>query len=383
MNILWLTHPESDYASSMLVDAFTGRNSPATRIDFYPHKWQYFGETHRYELPMIMNGCTAPAPWMEPVPDSLVDLRGSYAHDTGSHYGVADGPWLDSIAKRLENDEYDLIVLESQRMHVNVAITQLNLEHWVVKHRTPVVLLDGEDYTDLRLRLFNLRVDLVLKREYTKDISPSDSCIIGDGYGAVFVKAFPFMTTRRMVEQAVRTPRPELVFDCDASLLVGDTFPVRGDVARELEKAHKAGYLRATIGTNIPSFQGGYPLLPWEEYIKTARLSLCTIVPRGFGYDTLRFWELLPATILIAQRTELILPNTFSHAHDIFWWDTPEQCIEMVRQLVMYPPNLQASIFVNAQTRMQKYHTADARMAILMRDIENVISAKQLRGIRA
>jgi len=370
MNVLWLTHPENDYGASMLVDCFTGANSGVTNIDFYPHKWQYFDVLHKYELPNILNGCTGPTPWMSKIDDGLV--RGLLSEEVKSvgSYGVIDKAWERIVAERLRLDSYDLIVLESQRMFVQVAMNELNLSHWVSKHGTPVLLMDAEDDDGMRFRTANLRVDVVLKREYTSKISTQPECMLGGDQDAKLVLAFPFLITRGMERAASCYSFKD---NYDFVMLCGNTFPIREDIANALRDAPAfRRLLRINTGDHDQN------LLGWADYMREAKAARCSVVPRGFGYDTVRMWEHALCAPLCVQRTPLIMANPYTHMQDSLWWSTKDECLSNITR-VAESIELKEVLLHEALAHGVRHHTSRARMEIIKGALERVTNAKGLR----
>lgn len=375
MNALWITHPESDYGASMMLDGFMASEVGVRTIDFFPHKWQYLGHTHHYELPHALNGCTAPAPWMEPFPYELNGCNyGVDSQRSPGDVGYADMLWTDVVSDRLRANHYDLIVIESQRMCCIEALSLINLSHWVVKHRIPVVVIDSEDSLDMRRTIGNLRIDVFLKREYTHHIDSRTEVLMGMGSDSTLVLACPFSITERMREACDAVSTYEDSYD--ALLACGNTFPIRVEVADALRASEPD--IRVGVHINAGAHNG---TLPWNDYIAVARSARISVCPRGFGLDTVRMWEHACATALSIQRTHLLMPHQFTHGINALYWGTAQECIDVAKQVAAskaFADDIRAAGIEHAKA----HHMSKHRALAMIEAVQRISVAKNLRSFQ-
>lgn len=275
MKVLYLNHPEADYAGYGLYAGLC-QVLGADRVIDFPSKRSYHGEIHLYPSPY-------PSRW--PPEEGTVQAGG---HTEPFEYAVpTDTRAHDEteIRQMLAQGAFDLTVCEGPRKTVLSWLAAL-------RGQLPrIVLLDGEDYADIHADLIDQHaIGLYLKRE----LFPGRPQRVG----ACDVKPFPFSTC--LLERPAEGER-----DIDVHCAVGDTNPKRAQVRAAVERLGQAGYRVSTADTRREFPAGGW----WRPYVERLARSKIVVAPRGWGQDTLRRWDAPAAgALLLQERLEIIDP---------------------------------------------------------------------------
>lgn len=110
-------------------------------------------------------------------------------------------------------------------------------------------------------------------------------------------------------------------------------------------------------------FEANYPQ---EEYARQLQMSLMGLNGFGYGYDTVRYWE-LPAhgCMLLSERMPIHIPHNFADGESaVFFDDLPELEAKLAHYLAQ--PEETARIAAAGHAHLLKYHTSSARARQLL-----------------
>jgi len=342
MKVLFICHPESDYGGGFLFSGLCDVLGDKNVYD-YPLKPSYHGQVHNYSiLPHIVDGHTGPAAW---------EVSHGYAY---SNVAEPHGEIRDLIHTK----GFDFCVVESLRSGAvsNFCGLRDELRHAGI----PVVLHDGEDHPFLLscARGSNIKaIDfaLILKRELWKNTYPSPEF----DFEGTKVIGFPFSAVSTSIVRAISTVEKEK--ELEISFLAGRTCDERQHVADALRDSGFDSYVAiAPDDRNSP-----VTLKCWEHYIATMRDSKIAVSVRGFGLDTVRFWESPLCTLMLTDLPELHYVNPlvdgvhcvrFSGAHD---------CVVKARDL-LEDEERRRTIFDAGRRFVMEHHTNHARAQYLI-----------------
>ena len=101
--------------------------------------------------------------------------------------------------------------------------------------------------------------------------------------------------------------------------------------------------------------------IPPEEYYQVLLSTRIGLSCFGFGFDTVRYWE-LPAhgCMLLTERPPIHIPNNFTHEKNALFFDNLEDLEEKTHHYLQHPE--EADVIANAgHQHLKQYHTASAR----------------------
>ena len=203
------------------------------------------------------------------------------------------------------------------------------------------VLVDGEDspsFTDEQIR--GLQLDLIFKREYLYHRIYPSNC-----FPLPFASPFPAVDPL--------TERP-----VDVVFLANDNHPRRWRIHRILTQLdiHYVG----AVSHNLPV---------WDEYMGLLARAKIGITVRGFGYDTVRFWECLASGCLVlAEETLQVVPNEFIDGKHLFYFD--ENTLPWLVGHCLYHEEKRQTIAKAGQQHLLNNHTVEARAQYMLDVIE-------------
>ena len=332
MNVLFVDHPEADFLATIAYMGLHALLGPDHLVD-YPYKRSFHGETHTY--PSIYNrdpnigwqtwkvgtdgvpmGCTSPFEWMPNLPAR-----------EWSETEVVEG----LIAKR-----FDLVVLASPRTYNTFELRRLRAKAPL----PPIVLLDGEDHKDLSWNLVDeFRPCVYLKRELLN--RPNDR--------RCRVEPFPFGSPLG--------PPPALSPEKDI-----DVFFPCGNTDSSRLRACDA--LRAAFGGKFvggPTVRFGH-----AAYLDAIARAKVAVSVRGYGYDTLRRWE-IPSfpTLMLSDRLPLVTPHPFEEDRHCVYFNNPDDLIAKVRR-ALADNAWRQTVAEAGYAHLRTYHTPRARAQQLL-----------------
>jgi len=103
-----------------------------------------------------------------------------------------------------------------------------------------------------------------------------------------------------------------------------------------------------------------------KEYIKLLLQSKASLVLRGTGYDTWRYWE-APAygTALLAKKSPILIPNDFIDEESALYFDSFEELKYKINKYIL-KSNEWKEIAKNGHIHFLKYHTPKERVKELL-----------------
>jgi len=361
MRVLFINHPESDYGGAFLYEGLCLALG-AQNVHDYPSKPSYHGETHTYSLPNIPNGITCCSPWQ--------------MNFTSAWEGCAD---VDAAVRdALRSRTFDLIVAESLRARVLQTFDELA----GLIDNTPVIAQDGEDFSEIQYpALRRIRARVLLKREVPRSshgrkehLRCGFDCALRDG--DITILPFPFSCPRKTVERAdaqlssAQTQNGK--FDYDATFLCGATWPDRQQMIDTLRAVNNARVCAAISPDTARS--NPQSLYCWDDYIKIMTRSKLNISLRGFGLDTVRYWEAAACGLLCAGPLDLAIPFEFTSGENCLTFDTPAEAVELIAQWTCAERVEQfAAVRDGCLRHLRQHHTCEARARWLLNQLGGLL----------
>lgn len=331
VKVLYIDHPESDYQSALVYLGLCQELGADNVVD-WPRKPSFHGEVDTsYFLSDGTRGRTEPHVWFQ-------------AQHTRQ--------WTDGeVYRAVDADEFALIVLASPRTMNAEALRRL-VRVVGSKGTMPIVIIDGEDYDCIRWDLIEeFDPHVYFKREMISNpqvIYPAQRDRVRAAHREPSIMPLPFSSP------IAETPRP-VAKDIDVSFLAAMNVQERQKCADALTDAFGArAYTNSTR-------------LSYAEYIDVLNRSRISVSVRGFGWDTMRYWEILsmPGTFLLSDRSPLAVPKPFlSGVHcDVF--GSPEELVALARKY------LDNEIWRSAMARvghehLREHHTPAARARYIL-----------------
>ena len=252
-----------------------------------------------------------------------------------------------------------------------------SIRHWgslrsaVRANNVPVVFHDGEDYETSAWNVINdIHPVIMLKRELRKNRAPSADYV----EQGIRVVGFPFSCPSRAVYEVTKTIEHDHVEQTtnikfkilrDVVFMCGATAPERQHMARALRSCDElTSDVRISPDADKPEGED-IGLQPWDEYVKSMCQSKFVIGVRGYGLDTLRFWEALPCTVLASDFVGVHYIHPFIDGQTYIEY---EAFSELLPKLKHYKENEEErrALFMRQVGHMQAYHTTEARALWLL-----------------
>jgi glycosyl transferase family 1 len=333
MKVLFVDHPEADFLSGVLYMGL--KEILGEDVIDYPFKRSFHGETHEY--PSCYESGSGTSPWHS-------WRRGDDGRAVGTTSPFAWMPSLpgrawteDEVIDALWKKEFDLVILASPRTY-NIKDLRELVRKTGRSAMPPIVFVDGEDYSTFRWDIVDeFRPCVYLKRELLA--LPND--------GRVRIEPFPFASPVPV------TPAKEK--DIDVLFLGGGTWG---------ERNMACDVLKNTFGDR---FVGGVGVqFGYNEYLDAINRSRIAISVRGWGFDTLRYWE-IPSfeTLLVADSIPIIKPHPFEQSRTCVYFSSPQDLITAVR-CFLEDEQSRVNIARAGNEHLRKYHTARARAQQLL-----------------
>jgi len=355
--ILFINHPESDYGGAML---YTGlcRTFGAENVFDCPRKVSYHGQCHNYDIPKIQNGSTGPYPWFETTPDPWTSKN----LEPVPQITLSDKA-IQEAKQMLDANEFDLVVVESMRDVCRTVYEQLKPS--IARAAIRIVLHDGEDFSILREQIINeINPHLLLKREYP--LAWPDHMNVGG------TEVIPYPFSNAVSAIATRMPSVcETIVEreYDAVMMCGNTFPTRQALIDKLRK-HEDGmkvYLALNPDYDKTGLRSTSPLEGWLVYMAIFGGSKLGISERGFGWDTVRYWEVPMMTVLMSCKLDIRIPNPFKNMETCVEYDAAHEVPGIIKRLTREADCATLTQIYNAgKEHLLRYHTAEARVAYML-----------------
>lgn len=164
--------------------------------------------------------------------------------------------------------------------------------------------------------------------------------------------SLPFSYPKSRIPQNLRTERTETLFWA-GHRVYGVRRPILEHVERLLGK----------------DFNRRYSQIEYSESIRNARigLNLC-----GYGFDTVRFWE-LPAhgCMLLSESLPIHIPHAFEDGRHAIFFSGIETLTEKLQYFLAHPDEAQR-IAEAGHAHLLEHHTSEARARQMLGSIQNV-----------
>ncbi len=133
-------------------------------------------------------------------------------------------------------------------------------------------------------------------------------------------------------------------------------------------------YLEQLEGHLNVSLEGFYAP---EDYNRILRESLVGLNCFGFGFDTVRYWE-LPAhgCMLLSERLPIVIPHNFRDGETAVFWDDLPDLLEKLDYYLAHPDEA-AAIARAGHVNFWKHHTGAARARQLLGWVQGLIHAER------
>jgi len=318
--ILYITAPEADFQSSLIYKGLCNVLGVENVVDF-PLKKSYHGETERYSLKPIYGtdeeGVTAPFEWFiaEPYHNWTVD-------EIGNNAEVFDFVILESVRK-LTGEVYEMLCANYPKIN-----------------SLPMAIIDGEDYGGV-VTEFKEKNNCIayFKRELTvleKNVYP-----------------FPFSTPVPQYYGRDWTEKK-------------DNEELNGmNVLCSFNKTHpqRDVFKNAMDGSSHTLIRKGLCYADYLSALSKARIALSV---RGWGWDTLRRWEIASfKTLLFTDQLGIIDPNPYrDRVHCVYV--TPDDVVEKGRYYLDHPEEAM-TIAKAGQAHTLEYHTPEKRVKDMLK----------------
>lgn len=310
--ILILGHSSSDYGMDTLYDGLCRELGPEKVVE-YPTK------------PMLHG------------------LNYDAAHNYPCTFSYSPGPTNPAdILTRLQADWFDIILYADVVEMKHSEEIRLFLK---ASRDLPLVVYDTWDdcYTPMKTILEYLdrpAVDLIFKREMLAKVDYGSNTIpLPFSYPASLVKAVPAYQDRTF----------------DFFWAGKREFGLRPIVLRHIEKVL------------IRKFDQTYDK---ESYIERIRKSRIGLSLWGYGFDTVRFWE-IPAHggLLLSQNLPIRVPHNFSDGQNAIFFDDLQELEEKLTYYLEHP-EAAAAIASAGHLHWKTFHTTEARARQMLHQIE-------------
>lgn len=348
-----MTHPEPDYGAYFF---YSGLRQLGVEVVEYPYQPIYHGKAHRFNMPWYGDAASNNGFCVPP-----------------SFYRSWDGEEVseEDVFKQLRS--FDLVLAESPR-----AIPEQSLKKIFSRvGSTPIFLLDSEDaisfWSDL---METYGVELCFKREAE--------------FQREGVVPFPFSNYTIDDE---RFQFDDAEKKLDLFFLAGLTHPFRAYLLKELKRIAKKHRLNAVLGLDreppigkdgkLPDgvtfrFQGKGIRYNHVDYLKATAQSKIAISARGWGRDTLRFWEIAGYhTLLMSDNLRedwgLLHPYPYTHRENIVFFRKDLSDLEDLIVYYLDNEGEREKVIKNQFTWTKEYHTNLARAKQFLENVKGWI----------
>ena len=329
--ILILSDYQCDYGSYFLMNGLCGVVGD-DNVVVYPFVNHYNGGIDEgYILDDGKRGFTAPCDFM--MPRKLTKWT------------------IEEIVARF--NEFALVVV-GVRTYAQKALAELRSKLGE-KLPVPIIFVEAEDYNSLNYdALEATKPDMIFKRELFGEFTGNPVKVEGTP-----CYSLPFSATINK-----HTALPEVEKDIDVFFACGNTFELRERVVKALQAMQ-----------DIKFVGGGNEFrLCYEDFHKHIQRSKIAISVRGWGMDTVRYWE-IPShpTFMLWSRMPLMIPHPFiPHVHgDVF-----EPDLSDLRSKITYwleHAEEREKIAKQGQQHLLEHHTNEARARYFLDTVENVL----------
>jgi len=344
--LLYLVDYQLDYGAEMLLNGLykiLGKDN----LIIYPFLRRYSeGVDKDYILPDGKKGFTSLSAQFSPL--DLVEKS------------------IDEILHGIRSGDFDFIVMASPREYVIKSMDVIRERF--VKIPLPVVFCDFEDYSSLRWDIIQ-RYDPVcyFKRELVDTEENRKLC----RQYSIYPLPFSAITDNL----AVDIPYEEK--DIDVFFSAGNTHPLREDVIRILHELKEEG-VNFVGGIDPPPALEGYIKyrLDYKEYQEMLSRSKINITVRGFGYDTVRRWEVMCYSgLVISDSIPLITPYPFEDRKHIVYWHDIKELKDLIHYYLSNHEEA-STIGKRGKEHCLEHHTTTGRAKYFLEKVEEKCKIK-------
>ena len=279
-------------------------------------------------------------------------------------------------------DDFDLVIMTSYRRYAVDALYKIKEK--MGKFPANLVLCDGEDHPIIEQGLIReWRPIIYFKRELLQETYGFR--ILSWSVEGTPIFPCPFAAFTRSYPPDIDDQKKEL----DLCLILGHTYDNRNLLLGKFLEAAEENSLAAFIGGNNDSpLRGVHPLshklenmLGWEEYIRKTASAKITASMRGFGRDTLNFWEKMSfETLCLWCDPGIVIPFPPIPNKHVVPFD--ENCDDILRLVKYYlNPTRDEERKVIAKTGkawLHAHHTTKARSEYLISLSIKILSGEKI-----
>ncbi|KKW13275.1 MAG: hypothetical protein UY48_C0003G0097 [Candidatus Gottesmanbacteria bacterium GW2011_GWB1_49_7] len=324
--ILFLTHPEGDYGGDLLYRGLVNVLGADNVIE-----WPYKPAHHEQKTYETVKGSHPVLPDHEGfmAPHSFFDI-------------VTDAPiWtLDDLAEM----SFDAVITESSRKGIWAAFAALVARGVQLKN---IGITDSEDAAHFPSLGKSLR-GMDVRRVFIKEAHSYKQ------WGTIPILPLPFSCGWGDLcapGDPTDPNRSGAYFQCSP------THPKRGIVVEALAKIPEC---------SIAGTHGGSP----KQYCDNLQRALLGISVRGFGMDTLRNWEIpFFGAVLVTDTTIKVPYDDFVSGEDCFRWQTVEQLVALVKNLLAKPKQELLQVAKAGQVKLLRSHTHTKRARYVLKEM--------------
>lgn len=336
--VLLVNHPEGDFLETLVFTGLVQLLGEDNVVD-YPPKLSYRGKMHEYPSPYssVVGPSGGIMPWER---RALVgtDVVGTTGPFSWMHLAVTSREWSkDEVISGMRGFDF---ILFPPRTYAEAALSDL-VSAVGLEKLPPRVLLDGEDYSPLRSDLVErFRVSLYLKREL----------LPGQGCGC---RLEPF-SLASPVSELVAAPASGK--DVDVLFQGGGTWAGRQDACDAL---------RQEFGER---FVGGVSAhVGHQQYMETFARARVAISVRGFGFDSLKVWEIpsCEGTMLVADKLPILRSFPLVDQEHCCYFNDTGHLLDVVRH-ALADEERRARIARQGNAWVMAHHTPRARAVQLL-----------------
>lgn len=320
-----MDHIESDYLANILFLGLCQEYGPDNVID-WPWKGSYHGEISLYQSYYDPNeiGKTEPYNWMIAQPGK---------------------PWADEeIFSSI--DEFDLVILASPRISNMAALRKL-INKVGRKRIKQLVFIDGEDGD-------YIRHDIV--EEFSPSVYFKREMLSAKLSAKCRVMPCPFASPAIIY--------PNVKKDIDIMNLSGGNY-FAGVGKNSILGVNSKEELDNILQNEFKNACVGYLKKGYFDAINRSKMAVCL---GGWGWDTLRLWE-IPSfeTLLLVNKSPLLMPYPFINGEHCIEFETINELLTIIHKYLDNEDE-RVKIAKAGNEHLRKYHTAKARARYLVEE---------------
>ena len=277
--------------------------------------------------------------------------------------------------------DFDLVIMTSYRRYAVDALYKIKEK--IGKFPDNLVVVDGEDHCVIRLDLIHQWKPIAyFKRELLKE--PHGFRILSRSVEGTPVFSLPFAAFTRSYPEVNDQEK-----DYDLFLALGMTYDARQTLLAKFMETASEIEAEALICVNGDNpIRGSHPLgeyfhqmLGYIEYITKQARSKISASMRGFGRDTLNFWEKMSfETLCLWCDPGIVIPYPF--IPNVHLVEFTEDCSDINRLIKYYLDPIheaeRVKIAKAGKRHLYTHHTTKARAEYLLRLSQLIISGEKI-----